>query len=103
MTISILVSVIALSLLAQADVLFTSPLPGQSLVFSKPLTVSWEESGFSPNISQLSMYQLILCTGGFETSNITPLLTLVRNGDFSGSSYLNVTLDQDMPTGHGIL
>jgi hypothetical protein len=51
-----------------ADVKFTSPAAGVT-VTGPTISISWEESGTSPKISDLASYQLFLCAGGNDVSN----------------------------------
>jgi hypothetical protein len=61
-----------------ADVKFTSPAAGAT-VTGPTISISWEESGTSPHISDLASYQLFLCAGGNDASNYVNLTCQSRH------------------------
>lgn len=67
---------------ALADVKFTAP-PAGSTITGTTISMTWEESGDSPPISELASYQIFLCAGGNTAADYIPLATLVATGDFA--------------------
>lgn len=67
---------------ALADVKFTAP-PAGSTITGTTISITWEESGVSPPISELASYQIFLCAGGNTATDFIPLTTLVTTGDFA--------------------
>ena len=67
---------------AVADVKFTAP-PAGSTITGTTISMTWEESGASPPISELASYQIFLCAGGNTATDYIPLTTLVTTGDFA--------------------
>jgi hypothetical protein len=65
-----------------ADVKFTAP-PAGSTITGTTISITWEESGVSPPISELASYQIFLCAGGNTATDYIPLTTLVTTGDFA--------------------
>jgi hypothetical protein len=51
-----------------ADVQFTSPAAGDTVTLPT-ISISWDDSGTSPPISDFASYQLFLCAGGNDASN----------------------------------
>ncbi|KAI9679677.1 MAG: hypothetical protein M1829_001639 [Trizodia sp. TS-e1964] len=87
---------VALVPLALADVLFTSPAAGITLAGGTSVTVQWRDSGSAPSITDLTSYQIFLCTG----SNDSPvqLVSLTPSpGTFSSGPSAIATI----PTGVG--
>jgi hypothetical protein len=74
--------VLALSSYVAADVKFTGP-PAGATITGTTISISWEESGKSPPISELASYQIFLCAGGNTATDYIPLTTLVATGDFA--------------------
>lgn len=65
-----LVAALAPSVLA--DVQFTSPAAGAT-VSGPTISISWQDSGTLPKISDLTSYQLFLCAGGNDATNYVRL------------------------------
>lgn len=74
-----------------ADVKFMTPTPG-STITGTTISMSWEESGDSPPISELASYQVFLCAGGDTTADYEPLTVLVQTGDFKKGNAVSGTI-----------
>lgn len=77
-----LLFLVALVPYVAADVKFKGPAAG-STITGTTITISWEESGDSPPISELASYQIFLCAGGNSATDYVPLATLVTTGNFA--------------------
>lgn len=64
MRFGLLTALSALAASVVADVEFTSPAAGASLVAGSAITIKWEDSGVAPALSALSIYSIFLCAGG---------------------------------------
>jgi len=83
------ISLAILTLLAScpaafADVEFTSPAAGASVPGGTAFSVTWKDSGNAPSLSDLTSYQLFLCTG--SNTDITQLYPITTAGTFTSSS-----------------
>jgi hypothetical protein len=66
-----------------ADVHFLTPAAGDSVVGDGALSVTWEDSGTAPPLSELTTYQLFLCAGGNNDASIVQLAGIVLDGKFA--------------------
>lgn len=89
-SVSLLATVLASFTLA--DVLVTSPKPGDTIT-GLALDIEWEDSGKTPALKDLASFQVFLCAGGNTDANYvsSPLSAPVQ-----ASTHIS-TLD---PTGH---
>lgn len=71
---------------ASADISFTSPAGG-STQDSSGITVEWKDSGHAPALSDLTTFNLFLCSG--DDAHILPLVTLAQNQLVATSSKLS--------------
>ncbi|CAK4030807.1 Cell wall synthesis KRE9 [Lecanosticta acicola] len=82
-------------LLAPANVVawvkFTSPAAGADLSTGS-VTISWEDSGDSPSIDDLTTYTLQLMVGGNSDSNSLALTTITSTGTFSSGNSVKGTI-----------
>ncbi|RMZ76561.1 hypothetical protein DV737_g4777, partial [Chaetothyriales sp. CBS 132003] len=76
---------------AWADVEFLTPAAGSSHS-SLTLSITWEDSGTDPAISDLTSYQMYLCAGGNDADEYADLTELVEDGDFSTGYSVNATV-----------
>ncbi len=72
-----LLTFLALTPLALADVQFISPAAGASIP-AGPITVTWEESGTAPSITLLKSYTLQLMVGGNDPTTAVGLSFRMR-------------------------
>jgi len=73
---------------------FNSPAPGATLPPGQ-FTVSWEDAGGTPGLSNLTTYNLALWVGGNTASNSKPIITSLGTPDASVQS---LSLVVDVPT-----
>lgn len=71
---------------ASADVKFTSPAAGATLTGGGAITVTWQDSGVAPSISDFSTYSLFLCAGGNDASSIIQLAAVTTTGSFANGN-----------------
>ena len=64
MRFQVLTALAALASFAVADVEFTVPAAGASVVGGSAMTVTWKESGDTPKLSVFTAWNLFLCAGG---------------------------------------
>ncbi|KAF2836164.1 beta-1,6-glucan boisynthesis protein-like protein [Patellaria atrata CBS 101060] len=69
--------------LTLADVKFTKPKAGASILGGGSLSIEWEDSGDDPPLEDLSTYQLFLCAGGNTDVDIVQLTAITTQGDFA--------------------
>jgi len=89
---------ITLPHLVLADVKFTIPTPGATSQGGGTATITWQDSGSAPALSDLTNYVLNLCAGGNSAGSFScGLATLVSGGAFSKGNTVTV----NMPTNAG--
>jgi len=71
---------------ASADVKFTSPAAGDTLTGGGAITITWQDSGAAPSISDLSTYQLFLCAGGNAAGTFIQLAAVTTSGSFANGN-----------------
>jgi len=71
---------------ASADVQFTSPAAGATLPGGGAITITWQDSGSAPSISDLSTYQLFLCAGGNAAGTFIQLAAVTTSGTFASGN-----------------
>lgn len=71
---------------ASADIEFTSPAAGMTLTGGGAITITWQDSGIAPSLSDLSTYSLYLCAGGNDPSTIVQLATVTTQGSFANGN-----------------
>lgn len=81
--------------LAKADVEFTVPAAGASVPGGTAFTVTWQDSGVAPSISDLTAYQLFLESGSNTAPQQLYQFTLANGGVFSAGSTVTVTVPTD--------
>ena len=82
------IALLALSSLAAADVLFTSPSAGERIP-AGTLRIQWQESGIPPLIDEEVHYSLRLMTGGNEDDNMYEIFDIARDGKFDSSNEIS--------------
>lgn len=72
----------ALTTLASAGIHITSPKGGATLKAGDSIKVEWEEKGSGPGADDLTTYQLFLCAGPNDPSNVNTIVSgeLPRGG-----------------------
>ncbi|RMZ89357.1 hypothetical protein DV736_g3416, partial [Chaetothyriales sp. CBS 134916] len=76
---------------AWADVEFLTPAAGSSQS-SLTLSITWQDSGTDPPLSDLTSYQMYLCAGGNAVGEYADLTELVKSGDFSTGNSAKATV-----------
>ena len=69
-----------------ADVKFTSPAAGASVTGST-IAIEWQDSGTSPPITDLLSYQIFLCAGGNDASQLVRIAFRMAKIDTDLSRY----------------
>lgn len=78
--------VLSLLSFASADVEFTSPAAGTTLTGGGAITITWQDSGVAPPLSDLSTFSLYLCAGGNDESTIIQLAPVTTQGSFANGN-----------------
>ncbi|KAK6341342.1 hypothetical protein TWF696_008420 [Orbilia brochopaga] len=66
---------------ARGEVVFTTPVSGNSFPANKAFSVTWKDDGKDPKIAVSSVFTLDLCTG--SNANVLALTTLVAGQTFA--------------------
>ena len=79
--------------MALADVQFTQPTGGASYVGDSLIQMSWQDSGNSPSLSDLTIDMINLCAGGNDMGTFQcSLAMLVTDGAFSAGNTASGTI-----------
>lgn len=87
-----------------ADVAFVTPGAGSSYAGGSSISISWQDSGNAPLLSQLTNYVINLCAGGNEAGSFQCSLgVVVAGGAFSdgdaATGMIGAGWGQDMSNG----